>query len=175
VDALDLHVEQRPRIDLGPEALVDQVREDFLVGAPLRCEALLKRCIVSEICGAGQGVGIVENALPDRLDQEIPQLRIGFMQPAPERDPVGLVDDAVGIERLQVAEHRAAHEVAVQGRDAVDPVRPEKRQVPHPDEAAMALVDERDGTDHLLGEGALFGQLLEVQPVDQVDDLHVAR
>jgi len=70
------------------------------------------------------------------------EIGIGLQQPAPECDAVGLVDDAVGIDRVQVAEHGLAHQVGVQRRDAVDAMGADKRKVAHSQFSTITLVDQ---------------------------------
>ena len=128
---------------------------------------------------APEQLGVVEHARAHRLDGEPGEARIGVVEPAAEGDAVGLVDDLVRIQRVQVGEDRGAHQVGVQRRDAVDPARAVEGEVPHPHPAAVRLVDQRDRGE--VGGGirrslpAVLGLLLKVHPVDQVDDLHVAR
>jgi hypothetical protein len=67
----------------------------------------------------------------------------------------------------------------VERRDAVDPARAVEGQRPHAHAPPVRLIDQRDG-GHVerptrRPASCVLALLLEVQPVDQVDDLHVAR
>ena len=73
------------------------------------------------------------------------------MQPAAEGDAVGLVDDAVGIEAVQVLEDGLAQELGVERRDAVDAMRAEEGEMPHPHVAAAVLVDQRQRGELVVG------------------------
>ena len=176
MDALDLHVEQGRRIDADLKPLGDQPRQGFLGGSALGGEAVLEGGVGRQRLDPAQRVGIVEDLRSRRLGEEVAQARVCLMQPAPEGDAVGLVDDAVRIERVQVLEDGLAHELGVKRRDAVDLVRAEEGEVPHAHPPLLRLVDQRHGRD---GAGVErpgpLRELLQVEPVDQVDDLHVAR
>ncbi len=103
-------------------------------------------------------------------------VRLGLapMQPAAEGDAVGLVDDAVRVELVQVLEDRAAHQLGVERGDAVDAVRAEEGEVAHAHVAAAVLVDQRQRRELFVGHVALT-HVIEVVRVDLIDDLHVAR
>jgi hypothetical protein len=75
---------------------------------------------------------------------QLGQARIALDQPAARRDAVGLVVDAVGIELVQVGEHRLLHQFGVQRRDAVDRVRADEGEIAHAHAALAVLVDQRD-------------------------------
>ena len=145
MDAFDLNVEQRVRVDLYADALEDRRGESFLVFALRRREAVLKFDVVGEFLEFDQSFRLVKNASADRLRQKPGQRRIGLEQPAAEGDAIGLIDDAVGIETMEIMEHRLFHKLAVQRRDAIDLVRAKKRQMAHAHVTTVTLVDERDG------------------------------
>ena len=118
---------------------------------------------------------IVEYLAPERFDEEGCQPWIGFYEPTPEGDAVGLVDDAVGIDRGEVCEDRLLHQVGMQRRDAVNVRRSNEGEMAHADALALALLDQRDGRK-LGGIGAHgLGHPLQVLVVDEEDDLHVPR
>ncbi|KAF1853432.1 hypothetical protein Lal_00041062 [Lupinus albus] len=175
VDALHLHIEERVGIDVDSRPVGDDSRQGFLAlpahGPVARHEARILR----EPIEAGEQFGIVEDALAQGLDGEAGEARIGRVQPAAEGDAVGLVDDLVRIEGVQIREDRGAHQVGVKGRDAVHPPRAVEGEMAHPHPAAVRFIDQRDRGE--VGGIALarLALLLEVHPVDQVDDLHVAR
>ena len=95
VDALDVDVEQRIRIEADAQALGDDARQRDLVRAPHRGEALAQRGVARERGQRLERVGVVQHLRADRLDDQARQPGIGLVQPAAERDAVGLVDDAV--------------------------------------------------------------------------------
>ena len=133
VDALDLHVEQRIGIEADAHAVADQPRRArpcWRAWRPRCAPAARRRCAMS----ASRAIRdrIVEHlARRRRREQHLRQCRIGLQQPAAEGDAVGLVDDAVGIERVQIAEHGLAHQLGMQRRDAVDPVRADEGEMAH--------------------------------------------
>ena len=119
---------------------------------------------------------IVEHRIAADVAQHLHQRRIGLEQPAAEGDAVGLVDDAVGIERVQIVEHGLAHQVGVQRRDAVDPVRADEGEMAHPQLAVAVLVDQRDGGEPVRKAlWILVFRGLEVLGIDAIDDLQMAR
>ena len=122
MDALDLHIEQRARVDVQPEALPDNPGEHHLVGALDRGQAILQRSIVGLVAETAQRRRVVQDDGTARLAQQPGQPRIGLMQPAAKRDAVSLVDDAVRIEPVQVLEHAGSHQLGMERRNAVDPV-----------------------------------------------------
>ena len=144
VDALDLHVEQRGRIDLDAEPLADQARQRRLVVKLDGAELLLE----FDVAGAGFDQAelrrIVEHGFAAGLAQQIGQLRIRQHQPAAEGDAVGLVGDAAGIEMVEIVKHGLAHQVRMHRRDAVDAVRADEGELAHAHAAAALLVDQRD-------------------------------
>ena len=126
VDALDLHVEQRVGIDAAmcsrsaisaasATLLARRTRGELLLAARRRRRSAAKPSQRRRRRRAPPR--------PTRVDEQRGQAGIGLDQPAAEGDAVGLVDDAAGVERVEVAEHRLAHQVGVQRRDAVDLVR----------------------------------------------------
>ena len=88
------------------------------------------------------------------VDEKRGQAGIGAMQPAAEGDAVGLVDDAVGIEAVQILEDGLAHQLGVQRRDAVDAMRAEEGEMPHAHVAAAVLVDQRERGELVVGRAA---------------------
>ena len=97
------------------------------------------------------------------------------MQPAAEGYAVGDIDDPAGKHAVQVTKHRHPHQVGMQRRDAVDPVRAEERQVAHAHAPALVLIDDRHRRQQPVIVGKFAPHGAEMQRVDQVDDLHVAR
>ncbi len=139
-------------------------------------ELLLHRRIVGVTGEAAQRLGVVERLLADASAVMIwVEPRIALDQPAAEGDAVGLVDDAAGIDGVEVAEHRLAHQVGVQGRDAVDLVRADEGQVAHAHAPPGVLVDQRDRRQQAGIAEAALARAVEMHGVDQIDDLHVAR
>ncbi len=163
VDALDLDVEHRVGIEADTGGRLDPVRQLDLVGPLGRRETVEEPCVLDmsfQVCE------LVEVSLPAWADRVLDQSRqpgVGRQDPAPRRHAVGLVDDPLGVEPVQLGEHRLFHQLGVQGRDPVHPVCHDEGQVPHLDLPVLA-----DG--HPPGRVTLGMQL-----VDPRDDLHVPR
>ena len=144
VDALDVHVEQRVGIERRPGLLANEPAERGLVGALDGGETLDRRGIVG-MCGKPlQRRAVIENRVAANLAQQPRQPRIGLVQPAPKGDAVGLVDDAPGVKPMQIGENGLAQQICVQRRDAVDAMRPDKREMAHPHVASLGFVDDRE-------------------------------
>ena len=106
VDALDLDVEKRLRVHFDREPVVDELGERFLVLRAHAGIALLEACIVREFLKVPERLGPVHEFRADGVADKFCQAGVGFEQPAPESDAVGLVDDAAGIEAVEVVEQR---------------------------------------------------------------------
>ena len=76
---------------------------------------------------------------------------------------------------MQVLEHAGSHQLGMERRDAVDPVRAHKSEVPHPDPPPFALVDQRDLGQEIGVESARPPRCLEVTRIDRVDDFEMPR
>ena len=101
VDALDVDVEQR----VGIEAEAQRARRRAARARPCssrRTAAKRSRNDASSASGtsASSRVGVVLDLGADRVDDELGQARVRLVEPAAERDAVGLVDDAVRIDRV---------------------------------------------------------------------------
>ena len=179
VDALDLDVEQRrrdrPRCRAGRAM---RLASRALLARLTAAKRVLERGVVGEARRGRSSASISSRKrVADRLARSA-SVRPGLHcdQPAPRRDAVGLVVDAVGIERVQVGEHRLLHQLGVQRRDAVDRVRADEGEIAHAHAPAAVLVDQRDrrricSSANWSAARASSSTL----GVDRVDDLHVAR
>ena len=144
VDALDLHIEHRARVDLQFECGADIGRQRFLIGALDRHEALLKSRIIRQRAQPFQRLGVIQHPLAHRLPQQLGQAGIGLMQPAAEGDAIGLVHDPPGEEHVEIVKHRLLQQVRMQGGDAIHLMAADKGEMAHPHPARMALADQRD-------------------------------
>ena len=76
---------------------------------------------------------------------------------------------------IEIVEHGLLHQVGMHRRDAVDAVRSDEGQLPHPHPAAGLLVDQRDrGPEIDVAGAARFGQR-QMRDIDAVDDLQMPR
>ena len=140
-----------------------------------RGDALLHRGVVGESGESLQRVDVVERSLAERRADDPRQSRIALDQPAAEGDAVGLVDDAARIDGVQAVKHGLAHQVRMQGRNAVDLVRADEGEIAHPDAPARVLVDQRDRGEKARIDEAAPSRAVEMRRIEQIDDLHVAR
>src|SRR6202453_2209631 len=123
VDALDLNVEQRVRIDPLVQDLGDLLGKHDLVGASGRRYLVLQRRIVRKFGQFAQRIGVSKSFFADRLGDDLCQLRVALDQPSAERDAIGLVGYAAAIDRVQIMKYGLLHQIGVQGRNAIDLVR----------------------------------------------------
>ena len=175
MDAFDVHVEERVGIHAHAELPADDLAERHLVLASHRDEPLTERGVVRERNEVDESLLIVEKGGADRIGDEPRQPGIGLVEPAAKGDAIGLVGDLGGVERVEILEHRLAHERRVQRRDAIHLVRGEEGEVPHADRATAVLFDQRDGRELPHVAVTARAQRVQVLGVDQVDDLHVSR
>jgi hypothetical protein len=163
VDALDLDVEHR--VGVGRETMRGgkPVRQPRLVRALHAGVAVEEARIVEMGFQLRQLFGITHPVVADGVGDEGREAGIAAQHPAAGRHAVRLVHDPVGVEAVEFGEDRLLHQVGVQRRDAVHPVRHDEGQIAHVDRAVA------DGGGAPVGVGA------GVRLVDPVDDLHVAR
>ena len=142
-------------------------------------QALLQRRVVGERRQAfDSAIGSSSSAVADGVDQasrSSPGLALD--QPAAEGDAVGLVDDAVRDRPRCRPWNTVLRISSVCSADTPFTLcEPMKREVAHAHAPAGVLVDQRHrgeqvGVDRIRAAGVA----VEMQRVDQVDDLHVAR
>jgi hypothetical protein len=114
VDALDLHVVERVRLDDDARALAQRGCETRLVQKPRAPDMLDEGLVLGRGLELAQPLGLVEHALAQPPDQQLDQRRVGLVEPAPEGNPVGLVDDARRGRAREIVEDRPAHQFGMQ-------------------------------------------------------------
>ena len=76
---------------------------------------------------------------------------------------------------VQIVEHRLLHQIGMHRRDAVDAVRSDERQLPHPHPAAGLLVDQRYRGPEIDIAGTSRIRQRQMRDIDAVDDLQMPR
>ena len=76
------------------------------------------------------------------LAQQAGQGRVCLMQPASEGDAIRLGNNAVGIEAVKITEYARAHQLGMQYRDPIDPVRAQESEITHPHPPAIGPIDQ---------------------------------
>jgi len=176
VDTFDLHVEHRRRVHRNAQALVDDLGQCTLTVQALVGEGFAEGLFLGEGFQFAQaGFHGVENVRTQGFHQHLGELGVGLVQPAAEGNAVGFVVDAVWVELVQFGEHRAAHQLGVQARHAIDAVGAEERQVTHAHAATIVFFDQRHSAQHVKIVDTFGAQRVDVLGIDQVDDLHVPR
>ena len=175
VDALDLHVEDRGRIDDDAGALLDQTGQRGLVGvldlAPLGAEI---RVVDQRLELAQLRTGRGSSSSPMRCVMQCARRGFDEHHPAPRRHAVGLVGELLRPQLGEVVEHVALEQLGVQRRDAVDGVAADAGQVRHAHVALAGFIDERQARDALLVAEEGHAHFVEEARVDLVDDLEDA-
>jgi hypothetical protein len=175
VDAFDLAVEDPLPVDARP-ALGEQPGREAFLGAPLRREqALAQMSMIGVAVQLSERVGIGEPARADRLAQQGSQFGIGKRQPAPLRDPVGHVGEALGQYVGDLPQRRRAEQVAVQLGHAIGRVRADAREVCHAHPWGFSRVDDgRPIEPRRVGREAAADAIAPAA-VELLHDLEVAR
>ncbi len=122
-----------------------------------------------------EAIGLFHPDIPDARADELHQVGIGVQKPAAKADAVSNVDDLAGVERGEIGEGRALHQIRVDLGYAVDPAGACDRQMRHPDAALAVLVDQRHSADQPAIVRASPSQAAQEPVVDPVDELHMAR
>ena len=174
VNALDLDVEHRIRIELNAHAAGDEIGELHLVGALDGGELFPEGAVAGELIQRLQLLGIVEEGIADGFAHEVRQAGIALHQPAARRDAVRLVVDAVRVELVQVGKDRDLHQVGMKGGNAVDRMRADEGKIAHAHATIAILVDQGDRADFGVAEIAQLAGFHQNLGVDRIDELHVA-
>ena len=114
-------------------------------------------------------------AVADGLGDGAGERRVGQQQPAPRRDAVGLVVEALGKHLGQVLDRGRAQQLRVDRGHAVGAVRADDGQVGHADLPARAFLDQAHALRAALVSGKVGPDVVEQAAVDLVDDLQVPR
>ena len=176
VDALDLDVEERRRVDRDAGALADAARERLLVGALDRAPSVLEGGVVGERLERAKPRQIGHPALADAVSSRSrARARVAEDQEAARRDAVGDVVEALGPELGEVPEHGLPQQLGMQRGDPVDRVAADGREVRHAHALVARLVDQRQARDARVVAGMPRPHLVEEAAVDLVDDLERPR
>ena len=162
MEPLDLDVEHGFGVHGDAGAALQPLGQPVLVAVFGLCEPPAEGGVVGQRLEIPQALQVAHPPLADGLGQEVPQRVIAAVEPAPGRDPVGLVDDAFGVQRVQLAEDLPLHQFGVKRRDAVHAARTDEGQFPH---AYFAVGDHPDGIG--------TPQRTAMMRVDAFDELHV--
>ena len=118
---------------------------------------------------------VPEPAISDPVADQRAQFGIAERDPPPRRHAVGHVDDALGVDRVEIVKHRLLEELGVQRGNAVDGMAADAREVRHPDRLVSRLVDDRKTPNQRVVARAPAPHVIEETLVDLEDDLQVAR
>ena len=132
--ALDLSQSRKPRLGVAL-GLAHGVAEGAVVGQRLQFREL-------------DEVG--DPAVADRLGDDAGQRRVRQQQPAPRRDAVGLVVEALGEQLGEVLDRHRAQQIRMDRGDAVGAVRADDRQIGHADLPLAAFLDQAHPLDPAL-------------------------
>jgi hypothetical protein len=176
VKALRLHDQKRARVELDARTLTHQIVEPLLIGEldlPERLEQRRVVLMVAQLRQRGQVGWHPARAEPPR--DQAGEARVRVQKPAPRRDAVGLVVEALGPELVKISQEILHDEIAVQLGHAVDAVRADGREVRHADLPHGPFFDDRHACHALDLTRPAALHLVQEALVDLVDDLNVAR
>ena len=175
MDALDLAVEDRVRIGRDAGRRLEPVDEARLRFALRIAARLVEGAVASEAPQLGEPVKIGDPALADRGGDDARERGVAREQPAPRRDPVGLVVEALRKHLGQVLRDARSQKLRMDRRDAVGAVRAHDRQVGHAHFGLGAVLDDA----HACGARAIARETgadrAEEAAVHLADDLGQAR
>ncbi len=175
VDPLDLHVEDRVRVHQRAGAPLDHRGQVHLVAALDRLERRVEPHVVDQRPQPRQLVEVRDPRAAQSLGDHLGQARVGEQQPAPRRDAVGLVVEALGEEAGEVGQQVRLDQLRVQLGHAVDAVRAHHGQVRHAHLPLGPLLDDRGPALQLRVPGRGDVHVVHEAVVDLEDDLHVPR
>ena len=175
MDALHLAVEDRVGIHGLAGGGFQPVGEADLRRALGIADAGLEVAVVGQRPQVPQLVEIGRPPFADRLGDGAGEQGIGHQQPAPRRDAVGLVVEALGKHGREIADRHAAQQIGMDGGHAIGAVRADDGQIGHAHLALAAFVDEAYPRRPPLIAGKALMHRLHQAPVDLVDDLQLAR
>ena len=144
VNAFDLAVEDRVRIDYNLGVPLDPVDEPRLGGALGRENRGPKHRVVGQRAQFLQPREVGDPPVADGGGDRLGERRIGEPEPAPRRHPVGLVAEPLGEGLREVADRRLTQKLGMDRRHAVGAVRSDNGEIRHPDALLLPLLDQAD-------------------------------
>eukprot|EP00047_Mylnosiga_fluctuans_P003292 m.228426 g.228426 ORF g.228426 m.228426 type:complete len:867 (+) comp11740_c0_seq1:45-2645(+) len=175
VQALDLDVEERVRVDLDA-VLLGQVLGKLLLVDQLCIDDVGKELgVVSQRAQRGKLVQVLDPRLANALGDERGEGHVALQQPAARRDAVGLILELLGPQLEEVLERGVLKNLGVQAGDAVDGVAADDREVRHVDGLLAVLVDQRHAVAALDVAREDRDDVVKMAAIDLVDDHQVAR
>ncbi len=175
MDALDLHVEHRNRIDQHADFLLDDLAQPNLVAELHLGEALLKVGGIGEAFQLAQFLEIGDPGLADGFAEQPRQRGIGLQQPAPRRHAVGLVAESLRPKLGEFRDQRRAQQVGMQGGDAIHGVGADDGQVRHAHLLLESLFDDGHLSQLLAINPGNAGEPAQEAMIDAEDDLRMPR
>ena len=136
MQALDLHIEDRVRVDDLPGRLAQVVGEGNLVVVLDFGETGEHALIVFKLAEVFETSRLVTISVADAVLDEGGKLRIGIAEPAAVRNAVGHIGETVGVHLVEVLEDRVHENLGVDLRHAVNGMRADDCQICHADSAA---------------------------------------
>jgi len=173
VQALDLAVEERGRVHLEAELVLDQRREGLLVPALDLEERGPELRLLDVGLELPEALEIGGPVRADLLGDQRGEAGVAGEDPAAGRDAVGLVVEALRVVLVEVAEQLVLDELAVELGHAVDRVRADHGEVRHPHPGARSPSSISDIRATWSPVRVLGHHLAEEAAVDLVDYLEV--
>ena len=141
VDALHLHIEEGGVVHQQPQLAAHVLGEALLTEIPHRLPALQERRVVGKGGKPLQLLEVGAPAIADRLIEQGSQGWVGHRQPAPRRDAVGDIGEALRPDPGQISKQVLLQQGAVQLGHAVDVMAAHNCQVGHAHPPLRALLN----------------------------------
>ena len=168
MDALDLAIEDGVRIhDLAGRRLepVGKLQLGLALGL---AERVAKASVVGQRFEFAQLSEVGDPAVADGFGDRAGQGGVRQQQPAPRRDAIGFVAEALGKHLGQILDCRRAQQLGVNRGHAVGAVRADDRQVRHADVLRRPFLDQAHARDAALVAGEAGPDGIEQAAVDLV-------
>ena len=142
VHALDLNIKEAAGVHPDARTGEQQCSQPALVVLLGQPESLLELGFVRPLAQPGQLIQVTPPVRPDAAVNQARQGTVCLRQPATRGDAVGLVAKTFRVHLHEVRKNGVLHQPAVQGRDAIDLVAGQHRQVGHPDPSHTTLLNQ---------------------------------
>ena len=140
--ALDLHVKQALGVDPDAEFTPYVIGQATLVLLLGQAHRIVEGRFAGEWAQLGKLIQMATPVATDPVVNQPGQWLVRLRQPAPWRDAIGLVAEALRKKACEIGEDGLHHQLTVQGRDAVDLVAGQQAQVGHAHTPVSVLLNQ---------------------------------
>ena len=173
MDALDLYVVQRVRIDRNAGDLLYIVREFLLVGDFYRLKLSHEIVMGGERLELPQGIQPHAPIRAQMPVDEAGESGICQRQPAARCNAVGAINKPARQQFVKISEYGFLQQLRVQFGNAIDFVARQHTEMCHAHTPPAVFVDDGNTAQQIVVAGVRGTYMVEKQFVDVVNDLHV--